>query len=296
VSGPSADGQSGGATRERAVVPTSSGDEEIPLEGGNVGGAVRVGDTVRRPTGPWTPAVHELLDFLAGAGLDAIPRVLGVDDRGREILTYLPGRVVPIGVEELTDAQLASAARWLRRLHAAVAGFPRDSRRWRFVERALEPGEIVCHHDSAMYNMAFEGDDLAGVFDWDTAGPGIPLDDLAMLAWNSPLLRLGENPAAAAHGLRVIADAYAAEARRTAAPAAGLTEGVTAARARATPSATAILDHVVTRVTAATDRIEAGQRAGDPGMLRLGERGEPASTRARLGVLAGRTDAIRALL
>jgi len=260
-----------------------SPDDEIVLPGGNVGGAVRVGGTVRRPTGPWTPAVHELLDFLAAAGLDRIPRVLGVDERGREILTYLEGRVVPIGLEDLTDAQLGSAARWLRRFHGAVAGFPRGVRRWRFVERALEPAEIVCHHDSAMYNLAFDGDELAGVFDWDTAGPGIPLDDLAMLAWNSPLLRLGEDPAAAAHGLRVIADSYRAGAHG-------------AAGAPDVPSAAAILDHVVTRVTAATDRIEAGQRAGDPGMLRLGERGEPASTRARLGVLAGRTDAIRALL
>jgi hypothetical protein len=100
----------------------------------------------------------------------------------------------------------------------------------------------------------------------------VPIDDLAMLAWNSPLLRLGEDPAEAAHGLRVIADAYGG------------------------PSAEAILGHVVTRVTAATDRIEAGQRAGDPGMLRLGERGEPASTRRRLGVLTGRLEAIRAEL
>src|SRR5262245_55148283 len=97
-------------------------DVEIPLEGGNVGGAVRVGDTVRRPTGPWTPAVHELLEFLADAGLPHVPRVLGLDDRGREVLTYLPGHVVPVGVERLTDAQLAATARWVRRYHEVVAG------------------------------------------------------------------------------------------------------------------------------------------------------------------------------
>lgn len=286
----------GPGTRRGGRAFTSSPDDEVVLEGGNVGGAVRVGDTVRRPTGPWTPAVHELLDHLARSGLDGIPHVLGVDDQGREVLTYLPGRVVPIGVEELTDAQLGSAAAWLRRFHAAVADFPRGSRRWRFVERALGAGEIVCHHDSAMYNMAFDGDDLAGVFDWDAAGPGVPLDDLTMLAWNSPLLRLGEDPADAAHGLQVIADAYAAQTRAVARSRADPPAASAGRVEPASPSATDILDHVVTRVTAATDRIEAGQRAGDPGMLRLGERGEPASTRARLGVLAGRIDAIRALL
>jgi len=247
-------------------------DVEVPLPGGNVGGAVRVGDTVRRPTGPWTPAVHELLRFLADAGLPHVPRVLGIDDQGREVLTFLPGRVVEIGVEELTDGQVRSAMRWLREYHAVVRGFPRDRRRWRFVDRALEVGEILCHHDTAMYNLAFDGDELAGVFDWDVAGPGVPLDDVAMFAWNSPLLRLGDDPVAAAHGLRVVADGYG-----------GLDPA-------------SLLDHVLVRMTQACDRIEQGQRAGDPGMLRLGEIGEPASTRSRLAVLRERVPAVRAEL
>lgn len=37
---------------------------EIPLRGGNMNsGVVRVGDTVRRRAGPWTPAVCALLQF-----------------------------------------------------------------------------------------------------------------------------------------------------------------------------------------------------------------------------------------
>lgn len=255
-----------------ATAAPDDGQVEVPLEGGNVGGAVRVGDTVRRPTGPWTPAVHELLDFLATTGLPHVPRVLGTDDRGREVLTYLPGRVVPIGVEPLTDGQVRSAMRWLRHFHDVVAGFPRESRRWRFVERALEPGEIVCHHDSAMYNLAFDGDELAGVFDWDVAGPGRPIDDLAIFAWNAPLLFPDGDPASAAHGLRVMADAYG------------------------DVDPAAILDHVTVRMTDASDRIEEGQRRGDPGMLRLGEIGEPASTRARIVTLRAHAPAVRALL
>ena len=250
-----------------------SDEPEIQLPGGNAGGAVRVGSTVRRPTGPWTPAVHELLDHLTAVGLRGVPRVHGCDERGREVLDYLPGEVVPVGVVELTDAQLASAARWLRDLHEAVAGFPRSSRRWRFVERALAPGEIVCHHDPAMYNLAFDGDELVGVFDWDTAGPGHPLDDLAMLAWASPLLFPDDDAARMTHGLRVLADAY------------GGVDPVD------------LLRHVERRMTASADRIWEGQRAGDPGMLRLGERGEPASTLERLARLVARfpelTDALR---
>src|SRR3954447_380457 len=69
------------------------------LEGGNVGGAVRIGHTVRRPTGQWTPAVHRLLGHLRGTGLASVPQVLGLVERGREILSYLPGHVVDVDTE-----------------------------------------------------------------------------------------------------------------------------------------------------------------------------------------------------
>ena len=67
---------------------------EERLEGGNVGGAVRVGDTVRRSAGPWTPAVHALLAHLAGTGFTGAPRPLGFDEQGREVLTFLEGESV----------------------------------------------------------------------------------------------------------------------------------------------------------------------------------------------------------
>lgn len=67
---------------------------ERPLEGGNAGGAVRVGDTVRRPAGPWTPAVHSLLQHLDRVGFEQAPRTLGLDDQGREVLSFLPGHTI----------------------------------------------------------------------------------------------------------------------------------------------------------------------------------------------------------
>ena len=51
-----------------------------------------------------------------------------------------------------------------------------------------------------------------------------------------------------------------------------------------------------TRMTDAADRIAAAQEAGDPGMLRLGEAGEPANTRARLTVLVERLPELHAAL
>ena len=65
--------------------------EEQLLPGGNAGGAVRVGATVRRPTGPWTPSVHALLNYLEARQFPGAPRALGVDEHGREVLSFLPG-------------------------------------------------------------------------------------------------------------------------------------------------------------------------------------------------------------
>ncbi len=43
-----------------------------PLAGGNMSGEVwRIGDTVRRRAGPWTPAVHALLLHLEQRGFAA---------------------------------------------------------------------------------------------------------------------------------------------------------------------------------------------------------------------------------
>ena len=66
----------------------------MPLAGGNMSsGVVRVGDTVRRPAGPWTPAVHALLTHLHAAGFPGAPRPLGIDEHGREVLTFIPARL-----------------------------------------------------------------------------------------------------------------------------------------------------------------------------------------------------------
>src|ERR1700750_1023228 len=56
---------------------------EHPLGGGNVAaGVVRVGDTVRKPAGFWTPAVDALLTHVRRAGFAGAPRPLGRGARG----------------------------------------------------------------------------------------------------------------------------------------------------------------------------------------------------------------------
>ena len=60
------------------------------LTGGNVAAAVvRIGDTVRKPWTRATPSVHAFLGHVAG--LPFVPKVLGRDASGRQILEYVPG-------------------------------------------------------------------------------------------------------------------------------------------------------------------------------------------------------------
>ncbi|GLY24098.1 phosphotransferase [Micromonospora sp. NBRC 101691] len=181
---------------------------EERLSGGNTGGAVRIGDTVRRTAGPWTPAVHALLQHLEAVGFAGAPRARGVDEQGREVLTYLPGEVVgdrrpwPSWVHG-ADA-LRQVAGWLRDFHTAVAGFVpppdavwREGARWR-------PGLIVGHNDAAPYNAAWSGGRLVGFFDWDFAAP-VPVGwDVAFTAF--AWVPLHARHVAAAEGFTAFAD------------------------------------------------------------------------------------------
>lgn len=54
---------------------------EQVLHGGDLNLVVRVGDAVRRPTGPWSPAVHALLLHFERVGFDGAPRFLGLDEQ-----------------------------------------------------------------------------------------------------------------------------------------------------------------------------------------------------------------------
>ncbi|WP_309069112.1 phosphotransferase [Microbacterium sp.] len=173
-------------------------DEEA-LSGGNVTPVVRIGGTVRRETGPWTPAVHRLLELCERAGIAGTPRPLGIDEQGREILTHLPGVVLAETRAEVlwSRAVLHAAALLLRRIHDASLPLAREAsaRRpqdWRAAVH--EPVEVICHNDFAPYNLLASGDALTGVIDFDFASPGPRIWDVAYLAYR--LAPLAEDAAA----------------------------------------------------------------------------------------------------
>ena len=161
---------------------------EVPLPGGDMTeGVVRVGRTVRRPVRSHTAAVHGLLRHLEAAGFDGAPRVLGIDAKNREILTYLPGVVArrPLPAFATADSTLAALARLQRRYHEAVAGFEPPPGAWwdgevtRFVDG---PPDTICHCDINLKNVIFQPgpDGLRpyALIDFDLARPGTRLVDI----------------------------------------------------------------------------------------------------------------------
>lgn len=105
---------------------TGEPTEEVRLPGAI--GAVRVGETIRKPSGPWTPTVQALLRFLRERGFDLAPEPLGLDEQGREVQSVMPGAPAyrpwpPVmlrvdGVERLATV--------LRRYHDLVRAYDPD--------------------------------------------------------------------------------------------------------------------------------------------------------------------------
>lgn len=192
---------------------------EEALTGGGTTEVVRVGDTVRRPHSPWSPAVHALLTHLRSAGFDAAPDSFGRDDQGRDVFSYLPGEVghYPWTGSVACDAALISAAELLRRYHDATApAVGRLPQQWRLP--SVEPVEVVCHNDFAPYNCVYEGSRVVGVIDFDFAVPGPRRWDLANALYRFAPLSGNDAPGAAreqGRRAKLFLDSYGADAQES---------------------------------------------------------------------------------
>ena len=236
----------------------------------------KVGRTVRRPTGPWTPAVHELMQWLVDQGLGGVPHVGGIDDDGREVISYVEGRGVPVDDEVVLDEVLVEAVTWLRQYHDLVESYRPDGPRiWRQTGDEpveLDDDQVICHNDPGAYNWIIQSGHFAAMIDWDLAGPGRPIGDLAFLCWTGIPLYRSIGAAETARRLDLVVDAYAEWGPMT------------------------LLEAVDRRMSTAADRIAAGIERGDPGMLNLAQKGEPDRTRRRVEEFRARIPAIDAAL
>lgn len=194
-------------------------DPGVPLLGGNSNAPVRYGDRVHRAAGPWTRTVHAYLSHVRAHGVDLVPEPFGFDEQGREVLEFLPGVVPAYPLPDVVwaDAFLEDAARLLRRLHDASAGFPREGAVWQ--QPVRQPDEVISVNDFAPYNLVLRNGRISGVIDLDQASPGPRVRDLAHLAYRLVPLTAPGNidgrsiaPPERGRRLRLLTDAYGSTA------------------------------------------------------------------------------------
>jgi len=151
------------------------------MPGGFTAPVVRLGDTVRRTAGPWTPNVQALMRALRAAGASAVPEPRGLDAEGREVVEYVAGDcpIYPVPEWGWTDEALRQVARALRAVHDASPTMPRTG--WR--RAAIEPVEVICHGDVAPYNTVWRDARLVAFIDWDFAVPAPRGWDLGYAAY-----------------------------------------------------------------------------------------------------------------
>ena len=206
--------------------------EGEPLIGGSeTQGIVRVGDTVRRPLRPFSLTVQAYLAHLRDAGFTGAPLPLGVDEQGREVLSFVPGEVArwPLPREMAGDGVLVALARLVRALHEASAGWvPPPGAVWggspASSGRVTERAELVSHRDYALGNVVFRDGLPVALIDFDLAMPTTRLYDIVNALWFWAPLRSGDprdRPPALAdagipHRVGVFADAYGMTARQRA--------------------------------------------------------------------------------
>lgn len=218
---------------------TGTVDNEELLSGGSThaGRVVRIGNTVRRPRTAGAELAETFLVHLEHVGFDAAPRFRGIDESGRQVLTYVEGEatVEPPWLfdEQANQSHLVDVARLIRRLHDAGEGFdpPVGTTPRRLCP---SPGTTWLHGDVHYGNIAFRGDEPTCLLDWDFVMPGDGLYDVVTLLYSARCPRLDlpnefdERSASARNTLAAVLDGYGADddqRGRAAGVAASMSEG-----------------------------------------------------------------------
>jgi hypothetical protein len=151
--------------------------------------------------------------------------VLGVDEDGREILTWIEGEAgtePPVRIEIASDQTLVDLAELIRAFHDASTNFTWTDGGWNDLLRDPSGSdEVICHNDLSITNTVFRPEGPIAIVDWEFASPGSRLWDLAYAAWwlvplHRPEFcqRVGWPPVDQPRRLRLLCDAYGLERGR----------------------------------------------------------------------------------
>jgi hypothetical protein len=158
---------------------------------------------------PYTGAIHALLLHLEDAGFTGAPRSFGWDDQGRHLVEFVTGTRAdhPQAPEEALNP--ARIGRFMHDMHDALDSFePPDYALW-FDGIPSPGGDLIVHQDIAPSNIVVKADGSLAAIDWDAAGPGTRLWDLAYAAHSfTPLYQADADVADASRRLRGLVDGY----------------------------------------------------------------------------------------
>ena len=86
----------------------------------------------------------------------------------------------------------------LRRFHDATTTYRPSEAQWQYSYPDIHCHEVICHNDFAPYNLVFEAEKPKAIIDFDLAGPGPRIWDLAYavyrfipLSWDEGIQTLG---------------------------------------------------------------------------------------------------------
>ena len=180
---------------------TYSGDgsgDEIPLTGGmSTPGVVRVGDTVRRPVKADADYTQSLLMHFERSGFSGAPRFLGVDERGRTVLSYIDGFAPPHNGLRLSEEAVRAGARLVRAVHDLTEG-----------TRFAAGSEVACHPNLSQPNFVFRDVVPVAIIDWDGTQPGSRVANLGDFLWAFVHPAMYGDGEPAARMLRAAVDEY----------------------------------------------------------------------------------------
>lgn len=150
----------------------------LPL-GQNAQGVVKIGNTVHRPLNSNSEYIHQLLQLLEQKQYPYSPRYLGIDENGREILTFIKGDIAR-GDIQWTNEQLIHITKMIKQFHDATEGC-----------KLTEGKEVVCHNDLAPWNLVIQNSQPVAFIDFDDSKPGYRIYDFAYFLWTFLDLRNG---------------------------------------------------------------------------------------------------------